>query len=530
MLVRAWETYGVMSRGTGKSSGIISPWLISQIKDMPRSQGGILGATFQQLLVRTLPPVISNWEKMGYVRDVHFIIGKEPTTKWKKMWNWSPPHTMPLDSKYAVYWFNGAVQLLISQDRVGSSNGLSLSYLCGDEAKLLNKERMDDEVMPTLRGDRSHFGHLSCYRGKMFTTDMPTNPKGKWILEKESLMDKQQIELIMQAQLKVNLLRKDLIGKTPTVQQRAMAEINQFERALLKLRKGSVYYAEADVFENLDVLGKEYVEDMRKSLSPTKFRTSILNERLNKIEGGFYGLLDESKHGTDWFNYNYIDGQEYKLDKLTKELDCRQDAGMIQNQPLDVSFDYGAAINCMVIGQEVGKEYRVFNALYVLHPQLIRDLVDKFCTYYKYYKTKEVNFYYDHTAVAQSGVTDMNYLTEVLAAFNKRGWHVNQYYCGQAPRHETKYEFWGVLLQEEDDRLPRFRYFRTRCEYLEMSMQRAGVKKGRKGFEKDKMPERDPNVPSEEATHLSDAVDTLLFFKYNHNLAQSGTTLPSGMY
>jgi len=529
MLVRAWETYGVMSRGLGKSSGIISPWLIEQIREMPRSQGGIVGATFQQLLVRTLPPVISNWEKMGYVRDIHFIIGREPDKKWRKMWNWTPPHTMPLDSKYAIYWFNGSVQLLISQDRIGSSNGLSLAYLCNDESKLLNKERLDDEVMPTLRGDRSHFGHLSCYRGKMFTTDMPTNAKGRWILEKEELMDVQQIELIMQVQLKVNALRKKMIGKGIPTQKRIITEVAKYSALLVKLRKGSVYYAEADVFDNIDVLGKEYVDDMRKSLSPLKFRTSILNERLNKIEGGFYGYLDESIHGQEWFDNSFLDTLNYDFKKIEK-LDCRQDGGMVRHKPLDVSFDYGADINCMVIGQEVGSEYRVFKALFVLHPQLVRDLVNKFCDYYVHYKTKVVNYYYDHTAIASSGVTQLTYQSEVLDAFFKRGWKVNDLYFGQAPRHDIKYEFWGVLLQETDDRLPKYRYSRSGCEYLEVSMQNAGVKKGRRGFDKDKAPERDDSTRPERATHLSDAIDTLLFFKYNGQLAEDRLNLPTASF
>ncbi len=129
MLTGAQETYGVMSRGIGKSSGIIAPWLYEQARVMPRSQGGVVGATFQQLLVRTLPPAIAMWEKMGLKRNTHWVMGHEPPEKLKKIWNWQGPRTKPLDSKYAIYWMNGSCQILISQDRVGSSNGLSLAYL-----------------------------------------------------------------------------------------------------------------------------------------------------------------------------------------------------------------------------------------------------------------------------------------------------------------------------------------------------------------------------------------------------------------
>lgn len=525
MLARAWENYLVMSRGVGKSSGILSPWLVDNARDMPRSMGGIVGATFMQLLVRTLPPVISNWQRMGYHRDVHFIIGREPTEKWKRMWNWQGPHTMPLDSKYAIYWFNGAVQVLISQDRIGSSNGLSLAYLGGDEAKLLNKERLDDEVMPTLRGDRSHFGHLSCYRSKMFLTDMPTAPKSKWILEKEGEMNKQQIKLIMELQLHVNILKRDMQNMAEEQRRQTFYKIQHLNKKLNTLRKGSVYYAEASVHDNLDVLGKEYLEDMRKQLSPAKFDASILNLRTARVEGGFYQLLDTDKHGTEWPAYSYLESLDYNFEKL-QEPDCRKDGGMLPKLPLDVSFDYGSTINCMVVGQQVGKEYRVFNSLYVLHPQLISDVVQKFCDYYKHYHTKEVNYYYDHTAIASSGVTDFTYKSQIIETFARNKWEVNEIYCGQAPSHDRKYEFWGAVLQEEDERLPKFRYNRINCEKLETSMLQAGLAQTKKGFEKNKAPEKDPNQPQEEATHLSDAMDTLLFFKFHKDLHQDTPFIP----
>jgi hypothetical protein len=515
MLVRAWENYLVMGRGTGKSSGILSPWLVDNARDMPRSSGGIVGATFMQLLVRTLPPAISNWARMGYVRDVHYIIGREPDEKWKRMWNWQGPRTMPLDSKYAIYWFNGSSQVLISQDRVGSSNGLSLAYIGGDEAKLLNKERLDDEIMPTLRGDRSYFGHLSCYRSKMFLTDMPTASKSKWILEKEGDMDRKQVKLIMELQLHINILKKELNRPmSDDYRYKQLNRIAKLEAQLNKLRQGSIYYAEASVMDNIDVLGIEFLNDMRRQLSPAKFDASIMNKRTSRVEGGFYQLIDTDKHGQEWVDYSWADSIDYDFDQLQIP-DCRKDGGMLHKAPLDVAFDYGAQINCMVVGQEVGNEYRVFNSLYVLHPQLITDVVDKFCKYYAHYPTKEVNYYYDHTAIAASGITDFTYRSQVVEAFERHKWTVNEIYCGQAPTHDRKYEFWGVLLQENDSRMPAFRYHRVNCEKLETSMLGAGLKQTPKGFEKDKSPERDPDQAQEDATHLSDAMDTLLFFKYH---------------
>ena len=529
LLVQPQKFYGVWSRGVGKSHGAIAPYVVNQSRLMPRSQGGIVGATFQQLLVRTLPPVIAMWERMGYVRDTHFIVGREPDKVFKKLWNWEGPRHKPLDSKYAIYWFNGSCQVMISQDRIGSSNGLSLAYIVGDEAKLLNKERLDEEVMPTLRGDRSHYGHIPTYRGEFFTTDRPTNAAGQWIHQKAELMDKEQIQLILQFQLKINLLQRQLLTLSGQAYERILLQIQDYENRLVKLRKNSVYYSEANVYDNIDVLGEEYIDDMRIALSDSMFRTSILNERLLKIEGGFYGLLDANHHGTDWFDNDYLDRHLHKIGQPFQP-NSRQDLSFNRKEPLDIALDYGSSINCMVVGQLVGKQYRIGNSFYVLHPKLTEDVVNEFCDYYEDYPEKTVNYFYDHTAITGNGTTEWTYASVVIETLRNRNWHVNEIYVGQAPKHDRKYEFWGTLLKEKDPRLPVFRYSKTHCESLEISMNNAGVKYGRNGFQKDKTPERDPAIPPQEAPHLSDAADTLVFFRLHHRLEDTSDFIPMTHY
>jgi len=536
-LVKPSKSYNIWGRGTGKTSGILAPMGIENIRAMPRGQHGIIGATYQQLLVRTLPPMVKMWHMMGFKEGVHYIIGKEPPEKWKKMWRWSPPRTKPLDSQYAIYWFNGAVNILISQDRSGSSNGLSLATLMGDEAKLLNKERLDDETIPALRGDRSYFGHLPSYRSEHYTTDMPTTADAKWILDMAEQMDTTQIELITQLQLKVNLYRKQLLSTPGRGRKALIQKIDKLEKELLRLRlprkvgndyRYCVYYSEVSALENLDVLGPEYLSDMRRTLSDIKYRTSILNEKLMKVEEGFYGNLEPSHHGQNWYNYHYIDqfAADIHNTKL-HEQDCRHDAGFISSKPLDVAFDYGDRINCMVVGQEVKDEYRLLNSFYVLHPQLVDAVVEKFCHYFRHYKTKVVNYYYDHTAIPSSGVTDFNYYQRVVDCFRKNGWKVYEHYIGQAPRHETKYEFINMMLRESNSRLPKFRYSKDNCSSWEMSALNTPIKQSDRGFKKDKSAERNPKVKPEEAPHLSDAADTLLFGKFQEEAnADNGSFIP----
>lgn len=520
-LVQANKNYGVMSRGTGKSSGIGSVYLTECARRMPRSQGGIVGATFQQLLVRTLPPVISNWRRMGYERDVHYVIGREPKPEWRKLWNWKEPYTMPLDSKNAIYWFNGSCQVLISQDRIGSSNGLSLAYIFGDEAKLLNKERLDDEVMPTLRGDRDKFGKLSCYRSEMFLTDMPTGSKGLWILDKLEDMDERTISLILDIQLHLNSLMVKAIKAKGVTRKNLNRKIAKFERMLNDLRKKSVYYAEANALENLDVLGQEYIDDMKRQLSKPKFLSSIMNKRNVKIEDGFYGNLDEDIHGADWFDYDHLDSI-IQTDFTEYEQTSIQDAGYLRHEPLDLAFDYGT-FNCCMVGQEVGNEYRLLHGFHEFRPKLVQDVAKKFCNYFKDYPTKVVNYYFDHTAMGGMANTSYTYKESVVHVLKSNGWHVNEVYCGLAPRHDRKYEVLNTILSEKDPLLPKLRYSKSHCESWQISCNSAPTKQGKSGFEKDKSSEKDPDIPANLATHYSDAGDTLLFFKLHKRL--SGGTL-----
>ena len=53
-------------------------------------------------------------------------------------------------------------------------------------------------------------------------------------------------------------------------------------------------------------------------------------------------------------------------------------------------------------------------------------------------------------------------------------------------------------------------------------MQQAGAIEGRNGIEKDKRPERREGQDQAEATHHSDAGDTLGYFKFRSRMKSSG--------
>jgi len=505
--VEAWVEMAIWGRGTGKSYGLIALRWLHFVFSMPGSMGGIIGATFAQLLTRTLPPVVSAWEQFGYIRDIHFVIGKQPPKHFGK------PLVSPLTWERTITFFNGTVCTLISQDRPGSANGLSLMWLVCDEAKFIDKQKLDTEIMPAMRGGRKAFGHLPCYRGQLYATDMPTTRRGMWVFEYEKRMDKEQIELILRTAAYLQALQQQLDKSTSTSYQRKKAwEIKKYSEALALLRMNSIYYSEHSAIENIDELGKDYFVQLKRLLPKLVYETSVLNIRRRKIEGGYYAKFDDERHTYLPSANEYILGLGYDMKRLSTE-DCRRDGDLRRHEAIDIAIDPGANFNCLVAGQQQGGVYRVLNNLYVFHPEGLNELLIKFNDYYQYHECRVVNFYHDHTHIGRLGhqVPYAEYIEQKLTA---AGWQVNMYYYGKSPNHTDKHLFFEELFMGQRAYLPSLAINAERCEALITSMENTGVVQAQDGFKKDKSAEKDSEFPQDQAPHLGDALDMLLYYKY----------------
>lgn len=506
-LVTASINILIWGRGTGKSEGAISMFSLQNILAMPRGNGGLVASTYEQILTRTLPPLMSGWEKMGYERNKHYFIQSFAPEKYK----WPKAFRTPVKAEHYIHWYNGHGIYLVSQDRPGSSNGLSLDWGAGDEAKFLKKNRLEQEFLLTMRGNAHHFGHLSNHGSVMFASDMPTTSSGKWLLDYEEKMDREVIEAILGVQLKLIQMREKLDGCTDSQKKRLNADIKKYLMYLNELRKGTVYFSTASTLDNIHALGIGPIKLLREMLSDLDFQTSVLNKKILQVADGFYGLLDPDTHSYHLSNYSFIDTID--IDIIRKmERDCRWDADLMGDIPLCMACDYNAKINSMVIGQQLddGQHFRFINTLFVKHPYRIKELVRKFCDYYRYHPTKRVKYYYDHTALqGNNASTSVTFLEEYRVELRKLGWDIEEIYIGQAPSHHSRYLFWQNTFAGDDERILKFSYNRTTCEQMEISMSQARLKLNQNGYEKDKAPERDQNTPPEEAAHISDAADTL---------------------
>jgi len=520
-LVDAFEEYGVWGRGTGKTEGPLARRTIKRANEMPRGAHGLVGATYMQILTRTLPALEKGWQRWGYKPGIHYWVAQRPP----KYLNIPNPIYNPRDPSQSIFWWNGHAFHFMSLDRPGLANGKTVDAIAGDECKFNNQNRYMDDIAPTNRGNREIFGHLPHHHCETFYTDMPTDQEGKWILEKEKLMNRQQITDIINLQIAYNNIELEAAHPRTTEPRRQFLyrKMRGIKAALNELRKDSVFYSEASSLANIEVLGEAQFRKWKRILKPHIYDASVLNKRIIHVDNGFYPLLKLDTHTYDSFNYSYIDSIGLSLNRSTIQ-DCRFDADINKQKGFDIALDANAAHNCIVTGQERPDEYRVLSSMFVKGNDRIQELLANWIAYYKHHPTKEVNFIYDHTFVGTDALRIKSYADVITDTLRAAGWKVKRNNIGQQPWHDTRFRMWAMVMKEDDPRFKRVRINRTNCAQLLISLQRAGVIKIGKLHQKDKRDEKNTLIPPEDTTHHSDAFDTLYIGKFKHKVGYTQAT------
>lgn len=515
MKIAANNEYIIASRGFGKSEGIDAPRLVRNVFAMPRSAGALLSPTYGKLLRNTLPAIFHALERLGYKRNIHYFVGRKPDKRLK----FNNPIIDPFSYDYVISWFNGSIQHLISFDRTMSANSMSLDYILGFEAKFLDYEKIKNEVLPANRGNLNYFGNCPWHHGQLYTTDMPTQTTGLWLLEKEKEMDRDLIDLIRYTYLKHKRALK--------FEPENLTKINRLTQELSKFRSKATFYAEYDVFDNIGVLGESFVKNMKRDLAPLEFQTAILNIRRKKIPNGFYSSFSDKIHCYSSYNNSYLDGIDYNFEHVT---DCRSDGDVSHNKRLIISNDYNAAINSLVVGQLHGNELRTIKSIYVKTPRKLRDVVQDFCDYYYHHPNRTIDYIFDSTAIYETPTSGESFADLVIKVLQENRFDVNQIYIGKPIKHYIKHNYINQAFKGEQN-YPFPTFNRDNNEYLILAMQNTGINTGINGFQKDKSAEKlpdTPELPDERKTHITDAWDTmflgvLLFYSQFSNVIVPGT-------
>lgn len=499
-LIGANTTVIVAGRRTGKTDSIAAPFVLRNMQRMPGSTGGIVVPTFKHGLTNTIPGLLAAWKRWGYIEGIHYVVGRKPPKSFRQ------PIIDPKDYEHVISFYNGSVAVIISQDRPGSSNSLTLSWLLVDEAKFIDYVKLKDETLPANGGIKSHFGKHSFNHSIMILSDMPQTQKGSWFLHYRDKMDPELIKTIEATvyeiwRTKERIRALNTSGKP--VSPYLKGYLRRLDRDLNKMRSVAVYYREYSSIENLQLLGENYIKQMKRDLTPLTFQTSILCQRIGIAKDGFYSSMREG-HKYDANDNQYLDTLGYDYDFST--LDARADKDVDPDAPICIGMDYNANINWIVAGQPRDRRLNVIKSFYVKFERKIPALVEDFCRYYAEHRNKTVVYYYDATALGSNyAVNDQDFHYNVVKEFERHGWRIESVYLGNPMHHDEKYLLINNAFAGKQRLMPFFN--RWNNEDLILAIQSAGVSNGRNGFRKDKSGEKLAESEEDLLEHRTDGTD-----------------------
>lgn len=525
MSIAAHDEYIVASRGTGKSEGIDARFILRNVWAMPGSLGGLISPTFAKAWCNTLPAICKALAEWGYIQGIHYVVGHKASPS---MGFANPKRPLMREGwSNAFHFWNGTVMVVLSFNQGMSANSMSLDWVIGPEAKFLNYEKIKSEVNPANRGNRQYFGDCPWHHSVLFSTDMPTSKMGKWILDKRDEMSSKHINFIR------NMYRELQMYKSKPLTDHVMRQIKELKRDLDLARRYqppvkpiagkdkeyTVYYGEYDVFDNLEVLGKDFIWQMYRDSPPLIWRTAFCNERLFKVANGFYSALDDDIHFYTPTDNGRLSSFGSKWEKLTTS-GCLGDGDLDFSKEIHIAFDANASICSCCVGQLDGRTMRTLKSFYVKTPSKLQDLVQKVADYYRPKINHDIVFYFDQTFVWETGASSESYADIIHRIFKENGYKVTDVYVGQAPRHDWKQQSIDLALKGD----PNYLWVQINLEnneFLKIAMEQSGIKQGKNGPEKDKTPEGSPDTPDnpdEFKTHITDAWDTL-WYGMNFHLA-----------
>mgnify|MGYP007069914120 CR=1 FL=1 len=420
-----------MGRGTGK--GLIDATRLLQVfQMMAGSCTGFVSPSYKKCLTNTLPSLLVHWERWGFRRDVHYTVGKKP---WKGL-KWKDPIFTPQNWENCIGFYNGSVCQIISQDREGASNGLSLDHILIDEAKFVDYEKLKNETLQTNRGNEMYFSKCHLHHGLTITCDTATTKKGSWFMQMESKMDKEVVK-VLEGLIYQKWAIKQRSKEHPERARYYYQQLQKIDRDIQLLRKNCLLYCRYPSIFNLAVLGEDFVRRMRRDLPALTFATSIMCRHIGIARDGFYGQLRESVN-----LYTAPDTSKLALEMVgTLEDSCLLDADCSPDSPIVIAFDANTNINWLVVGQ-VGMDGKLYvlKSFYVKYDTLDA-LVSLFNKYYRPHRNRQVYFVFDSTFKGQGYGANTNEDFYILIAnlLQADGWVVEQVYIGNPMHHVDKY-------------------------------------------------------------------------------------------
>lgn len=353
---------------------------------------------------------------------------------------------------------------------------------------------------------------------------------------------------------------KFLITKREHFELMRLKKSGSYAEHIRELRCNAFCFFRASTFDNLSIVGIDYIKRMKRDLPASVFAVSILNMKRSKCNDGFYANLDiENIHGYVPDDCPAIDGamkiktasvfvggtkynEEYEtpdFGQLGELKDCTLDGDVVDGLPLHISFDYNAKINWIVTGQVYRRDsveaLNIISSFYVKNEEKIHALLRKWNNYYASHRRKNrtVYYYYDNTSKFRDYAIENSegFNVTIIKDLQKYGWDVVGVDIGLQPKHEQRYKIINEALGGFT--YPAIRINRENNEALIIAMENCEVEIGYHGFRKNKSGEKlsedaDGAVMAEYRTDGTDAFDTLYWGVKFYRTRLDGLCLPSG--
>src|SRR4051812_39668655 len=148
-------------RGAGKTT-VAGFHLLDCAGHLPRAKFFLLGITYNQVQSILLPPMLHAWEIRNVFENKHYVVGKKPPPNFKA------PFQPVKNYENVISFFNGFTIVMLSFDRVNANRGSNFDGGVIDEGVLINKDRYDKEIKPTIRGNIYNFPNSHYHHSELF--------------------------------------------------------------------------------------------------------------------------------------------------------------------------------------------------------------------------------------------------------------------------------------------------------------------------------------------------------------------------
>ena len=521
-MIKPTNLFLILGRATGKTVSVLAYRFKDMSKEMPGAFISISADTYMNAVKNIIPNIIEGWQKLGWVEGIHFVVDEKPPPHFKK------PHKTVLSWKHTLTTHHGTHFKIISQDRPSSGAGDSYQADGGDEAKYLNKKKLN-KIQQATRGEFIRYKDSPYYGGSTYTTDMPNTNLGEhdWILDMADNMNDEQIKLMYQTANVVNEIRIELVKIQAKIKQDLTNNELRKEEALIKknlkrwevkfnkIRKDSTFFFVGSSYINADILTESYFVKQFEKGNFKELMVALLSLQ-PKLEKGlmFYPNLSEANFFSDGTVYNRTDAMSYH--EIQEDNGSSLDLKYINHDAhLEAGFDSGNMCT-LVVGQEQLPFYRMLKEFYTLPPEFIPELGRQFREYFKYHKNKQLLLYHDratnkYKSVGEDHASKLKKAIEYDDDGNKV-WTVQLMNEEQAVIYQQEeYELCLEMMSGKNKELPFLLIDKHNCPCLKSSLEKAQkiikVKDdGSKSIHKDKSSEK---LPAErlplESTNPSDS-------------------------